>query len=58
MYVNPNIRDGGFFNKDDVPVSIDPRDYEANVRIAQAGLMDAHQTLADATARSEQARED
>ena len=58
VYINPNIRDGGFFSKGDVLVSIDPRDYEANVRIAEAGLMDAHQTLADATARSEQARED
>ena len=58
VYVNPNIRDGGFFNKGDVLVSIDPRDYEANVRIAQAVLMDARQTLADASARSEQARED
>jgi len=58
VYVNPNIRDGGFFNKGDVLVSIDPRDYEANVRIAQAGLMDARQTLADASARSELARED
>ena len=58
IYVNPNIRGGGFFKKGDVLVSIDPRDYEANVRIAQAGLMDAHQTLADAAARSEQARED
>lgn len=58
VFVNPNIRDGGFFNKGDVLVSIDPRDYEANVRIAQAVLMDARQTLADASARSEQARED
>ena len=58
VYVNPNIRDGGFFNKDDVLVSIDPRDYEANVRIAQAVLMDARQSLADASARSELARED
>ncbi len=58
VYVNLNIRDGGFFNKGDVLVSIDPRDYEANVRIAQAGLMDARQTLADASARSELARED
>ena len=58
VYVNPNIRDGGFFNKGDVLVSIDPRDYEANVRIAQAGLMDARQNLADASARSELARED
>jgi RND family efflux transporter MFP subunit len=58
VFVNPNVRDGGFFDKDDVLVSIDPRDYEANVRIAQAVLMDARQTLADASARSEQARED
>jgi RND family efflux transporter MFP subunit len=58
VYVDPNIRDGGFFNKDDVLVSIDPRDYEANVRIAQAVLMDARQALADASARSELARED
>ena len=58
VYVNPNIRDGGFFSKGDVLVSIDPRDYEANVRIAQAVLMDARQTLADASARSELARED
>lgn len=58
VYVNPNIRDGGFFDKGDVLVSIDPRDYQANVRIAEAVLMDAHQALADATARSEQAGED
>ncbi|MFC1688612.1 efflux RND transporter periplasmic adaptor subunit [Pseudomonadota bacterium] len=58
VFVNPNIRDGGFFDKGDVLVSIDPRDYRANVQIAQAGLMDARQTLADASARSEQARED
>jgi RND family efflux transporter MFP subunit len=58
VFVNPNVRDGGFFNKGDVLVSIDSRDYEANVRIAQAGLMDARQTLADASARSELARED
>ncbi len=58
VFVNPNIRDGGFFNKGDVLVSIDPRDYEADVRIAQAVLMDARHALADATARSELARED
>jgi RND family efflux transporter MFP subunit len=58
VFVNPNIRDGGFFDKGDILVSIDPRDYEANVRIAQAVLMDARQALADATARSELARED
>jgi RND family efflux transporter MFP subunit len=58
VFVNPNIRDGGFFDKGDILVSIDPRDYEANVRIAKAVLMDARQALADATARSELARED
>lgn len=58
VFVNPNIRDGGFFDKGDVLVSIDPRDYEANVRIAQAVLMDARQALADVSARSELARED
>lgn len=56
--VNPNVRNGGFFDKGDVLASIDARDYEADVRIAEAVLMDAKQTLAEAEARSNQARED
>jgi RND family efflux transporter MFP subunit len=56
--VNPNVRDGGFFEKGDVLASIDARDFEANVRIAQATLMDARQTLGEAEARSLQASED
>ena len=56
--VNPNVRDGGFFEKGDVLGTIDPRDYEADVRIAAASLMDAHQALVEAEARTEQARED
>lgn len=56
--VNPNVRDGGFFEKGDVLGTIDPRDYEADVRIADASLMDARQALAEAEARTEQARED
>ena len=55
--VNPNVRGGGFFEKGDVLASIDPRDYEANVRIAGAVLMDAKQTMAEARARSDQAKE-
>ena len=58
VYINPNIRAGGFFEKGDVLVALDERDYVADVRIAEAVLMDARQTLADAKARSEQARED
>jgi len=56
--VNPNVRDGGFFEKGDVLANIDARDYEADVRIAGALLTDAQQTLAEAEARTNQARED
>ncbi len=56
--VNPNVRDGGFFEKGDVLANIDARDYEADVRIAGALLTDAQQTLAEADARTNQARED
>lgn len=55
--VNPNVRGGGFFEKGDVLASIDDRDYAADVQIAEAILMDARQTLAEAEARSNQARE-
>ena len=56
--VNPNVRDGGFFEKGDILGSIDSRDYEADVRISAASLMDARQALAEAEARTAQARED
>lgn len=56
--VNPNVRNGGFFDNGDVLATIDPRDYEADVQIAEALLMDARQTMAEAEARSNQARED
>lgn len=56
--VNPNVRDGGFFESGDVLVAIDERDYAADVRIAEAALADARQALAEAEARTEQARED
>lgn len=56
--VNPNVRNGGFFSKGDILASIDARDYEADVQIAEAILMDARQALAEAEARSNQAKED
>jgi RND family efflux transporter MFP subunit len=56
--VSRKVRGGGFFEKGDVLGKIDPRDYEANVRISSAILMDAHQGLVEAQARTEQARED
>ena len=56
--VNENVRNGGFFEEGDVLANIDARDYEADVRIAGALLTDARQTLAEAEARTNQARED
>jgi RND family efflux transporter MFP subunit len=56
--LNPNMRDGGFFERGDVLVSIDSRDYVADVRIAEATLADARQALSEAEARTNQARED
>lgn len=58
MSVNENVRGGGFFEQGEVLANIDPRDYEADVRIAEAALMDARQALAEAEARTNQARED
>ncbi|MEO1573961.1 MAG: efflux RND transporter periplasmic adaptor subunit [Pseudomonadota bacterium] len=56
--INPAFRDGGFFREGDVLVRIDPRDFEADVRIAEATVLDARQALAEAEARTEQARLD
>ena len=56
--VNENVRNGGFFEERDLLATIDPRDYEADVRISGAVLMDARQALAEAEARTNQARED
>lgn len=56
--INENVRDGGFFEAGDVLARIDPRDYEADLQISEAALADARQALAEAVARSEQAKED
>jgi len=56
--INENVRGGGFFEEGDVLGRIDPRDYEADVRISEASLADARQALAEAEARTQQARED
>ena len=55
---NPNVRDGGFFERGDILLRIDERDYAANESIAEAALADAQQVLAEAEARTQQARED
>lgn len=41
VWINPQFRDGGFFNAGDELLRLDARDHEANVKIAEAGLLDA-----------------
>ena len=53
-----NFRDGAFFNQGDVLLTIDDRDYRADVNIAAASLADAQQSYEEQLARSEQARLD
>lgn len=56
--VQPGFRPGQFFSADDTLITIDPRDYEADVKIAEAALMDAIQAQAQEAARAEQALTD
>ncbi len=49
---------GGFFHKNDVLLQIDPSDYQAALKRAQAGLASRQAKLADASARSKQALKD
>lgn len=57
-FISENFRDGGFFNKGEVLVKIDARDYQAEVKIAKAALINAQQVLLEEQARSKQALED
>ena len=56
--VASNFREGGFFRAGDVLVEVDARDYEANVKVAEAGVMDARQKLQEEQARAQQAAKD
>lgn len=58
VWVNPQFRDGGVFRAGDALLRIDPRDYEANVQIARASLLEAQQALAEEQAQSQQALAD
>ena len=56
--INASLRDGGFFEKGEELLRIDSRDYQADVKIAEATLMDTKQSLAEQKARAVQALED
>ncbi len=56
--VSPNFRDGGFFEKGEVLVKIDPRDYEIQVAIAAAELANAEVNYAEQQVLADQAVND
>lgn len=56
--INDNFREGGFFKKGDILVRLDDRDYRAKVKVAQADLILAKQTLSEEEAHAAQARDD
>lgn len=55
--VSPSFRPGGFFEKDEVLVKLDPVDYETAVTVAKASVALAKVTLVEEQAKSEQALE-
>ena len=57
-HINEQFREGGFFEKGQVLVELDDRDYKAEVKVARAGLLSAQQTLLEEQARAEQAKID
>ena len=57
-YISDNFRDGGFFEKGDVLVQLDDRDYKADLNIARATLSEATQFLLEEQARADIASED
>jgi len=56
--VSPHFIAGGFFRKDEVLLQIDPSDYQAALKRAQANLASRKAQLAEQNARAEQARKD
>jgi len=56
--VSPDFVAGGFFHQGEVLLQIDPSDYEAGFKRAEAALASREAKLADETARSEQALKD
>ena len=58
LSISPNFREGGFFEKGEVLVQLDDRDYLAEVKIAEAGLLLARQQLLEEQARTNQALAD
>ncbi|MFT5295287.1 MAG: RND family efflux transporter MFP subunit [Colwellia sp.] len=56
--VSEQFRDGGFFEKGDVLIQLDDRDYTSEVKVSQASLLSANQVLLEEKARVAQAQAD
>lgn len=56
--VSKQFRAGGFFEQGDILIQLDDRDHRAEVKIAQASLMSAKQSLQEEGARVKQAQAD
>ncbi|MFC0445194.1 efflux RND transporter periplasmic adaptor subunit [Pseudidiomarina halophila] len=56
--IAPNFQNGGFFNKGEMLIQIDTRDYEVALQSAKANLAQAKAALAEESARAEVAREE
>ena len=58
LEVSTNFREGAFFEEGDVLMSIDPRDYQSELVIADANLAQMQLALSEEQARADQAYED
>jgi RND family efflux transporter MFP subunit len=58
VHVADNFREGGFFDKGDVLLEIDPADYETALTVAEANLAQARVRLAEEEAQGRQAELD
>lgn len=58
IWVNPQFRAGGLFSAGDTLLRLDARDYEADVQIAKAELLEAQRAMAEEEALSQQALAD
>lgn len=56
--ISDSLRAGSFFDKGDVLLQLDDRDYLADLKISQANLADARQALSQELAQSSQAQLD
>lgn len=57
-WVNKQFKAGGFFEQGDVLITLDDRDYRAEVSIAKSSLLSAKQNLEEELARVKQAKAD